>query len=133
MHVQTYVYNIFYKCLFNIILFILGIVVGVVIAGCCVFSCIVCMIFRRRCIKLQGLDHARVANPQATNGQSVHQPQSISTVPNLTSCQTINMDRQCPDAEVHELQCLVGRDGATTHIPPLVHSHLDTKVFFSFY
>lgn len=84
------------------------------------------MIFRRRCIKSRGLDRIRVANPQTTNGQT-HQPQAVSTVPNLT-CQPVTMERQCQDAEVHELQCLVGHDGATTHIPPVVHSHLDTKV-----
>lgn len=85
------------------------------------------MIFRRRCIKSPGLDRVRAANPQTTNGHS-HQPQTVSTVPNLPIGQQVTINRQHADNEVHELQCLVSRDMVTSHIPPLVHSNLDTKV-----
>ncbi|GLV44105.1 roundabout 1 [Carabus blaptoides fortunei] len=114
----------------------LGIIVGIGIALMCIVACITCMIFRRRCLKARALERARLYAPRTTNGQSAGNTSlsvSAATVP--APCQSFesgdHLHRPRTD-EVHELQCLVTVDPATTsasstHIPPLPHSHLDTK------
>lgn len=112
---------------------------GIGIALLCIVACITCMIFRRRCLKARALERARLYAPRTTNGQSAgNTTLSVSAAAVPVPCQSFDagdhLHRPCTD-EVHELQCLVTADPAVaaasatgTHIPPLAHSHLDTKV-----
>ncbi|KAF5286836.1 hypothetical protein FQA39_LY00369 [Lamprigera yunnana] len=94
----------------------LGVVLGVSICVICIFCCVSCILFRRRCVKRQTLRRTRLttANHCYPSG-----------VPYADGSLQIHYQESCT-GEAHEMQHLV-LDDILPHIPPITSTYLDTK------
>ncbi|KAF5274428.1 hypothetical protein FQR65_LT04344 [Abscondita terminalis] len=94
----------------------LGVVLGVSISALCILCCVSCVVFRRRCMKREAL-----RRPRLTTANHYYP----SGVPFSDGSLHIRYQESC-SAEAHEMQHLVMEEGST-HIPPIISSHVDTK------
>lgn len=89
----------------------------------CVICCVICILYKRKCIKRRSL--ARTNRATSNN----FYPPSLATSHGIPI--PVTVDESCT-AEAHEMQQLMSDEGST-HIPPVMPTHLDTKVSLFIY
>ncbi|XP_060526070.1 immunoglobulin superfamily DCC subclass member 4-like isoform X2 [Cylas formicarius] len=97
----------------------IGVILGVILALVCILACVVMIFLRKRCLKRRALGHGRLTVSSNYHPAAAHYTSQLGSV-------QVRMEEPCT-TESHEIERLVPEDRSSSHIPPEVPEHLDTK------